>query len=69
MAIFNSFKVYVPKYIATIGSRFGHEVSVLPRQNQYAEYINCKPDTGLLNGLYHKKKIDEKQAESSNTKG
>lgn len=53
-AIFNSFKEYVPKYIATIGSRFGHEVSVLPQKSQYAEYINCKPNTGLLNGLKHK---------------
>jgi len=53
-AIFNSFKQYIPKHIATIGSRFGHEVSVLPQKNQYAEYINCKPNTGLLNGLHHK---------------
>lgn len=50
-AIFNSFKQYIPKHIATIGSRFGHEVSILPKENQFAEYINCAPKTGLLNGL------------------
>lgn len=50
-AIFGSFKQYIPKYIETIGSRFGHEVSVLPRQNQFAEYINCETRTGLLNGI------------------
>jgi aldoxime dehydratase len=28
-----------------------HEVSVLKAEDQYYEYINCHPGTGMLNGL------------------
>ncbi len=50
-AIFDAFLDFAPGYGPDMQSRFWHEVSVLPAENQFAEYCNCAPDTGLLAGL------------------
>ena len=51
LAIFNAFLEFAPRYGPTMKSRYWHEVSVLPAENQFAEYINCAPGTGFLAGL------------------
>jgi aldoxime dehydratase len=51
LAIFNAFLEFAPRYGPEMKSRYWHEVSVLPAENQFAEYINCKAGTGLLAGL------------------
>lgn len=50
LAIFNAFLQFAPKYGPAMKSRYWHEVSVLPAQGQFAEYINCGPGTGLMPG-------------------
>jgi len=53
LAIFNAFLEFAPGYGPDMRSQFWHEVSVLPANSQYAEYINCAPGTGLTAGLAH----------------
>ncbi len=50
-AIFGAFMDFAPGYGPDMRSRFWHEVSVLPAANQFAEYINCAPGTGLTAAL------------------
>lgn len=50
-AIFGSFLEFAPQYGENMRSRFWHEVAVLPASNQFAQYVNCAPGTGLLSGL------------------
>lgn len=51
LAIFGSFMRFAPKYGENMRSRFWHEVSVIPSDSQYAEYVNCAPGTGLLGAI------------------
>ena len=51
LAIFNTFLAIAPKYGPDLQLRLWHEVSVLPAENQFGEYVNCAPGTGLLGGL------------------
>ncbi len=51
LKIFNSFLEIAPKYGPALQLRLWHEVSVLPAENQRAEYVNCRPGIGLLAGL------------------
>ena len=51
LAIFNAFLEFAPRYGPAMKSRYWHEVSVLPAENQFAEYINCARGTGFLSGL------------------
>ncbi|MEX3009762.1 phenylacetaldoxime dehydratase family protein [Hoeflea sp. TYP-13] len=51
LAIFNRFLEIAPKYGPGLQLRLWHEVSVLPAGNQLAEYVNCRPGTGLLAGV------------------
>lgn len=51
LAIFNAFLEFAPRYGPDMRSRYWHEVSVLPAENQLAEYINCAAGTGLLGGI------------------
>ena len=48
LAIFNTFLEIAPKYGPDLQLRLWHEVSVLPAGNQFGEYVNCLPGTGLL---------------------
>lgn len=48
LAIFNAFLQFAPKYGPAMKSRYWHEVSVLPAEGQFAEYVNCARGTGLL---------------------
>lgn len=50
-AIFGSFLEFAPRYGESMQSRFWHEVAVLPAEDQFAEYANCAPCTGLLAGI------------------
>lgn len=51
LAIFKAFLEFAPRYGPAMKSRYWHEVSVLPAENQFAEYVNCAPGTGFLGGL------------------
>lgn len=51
LAIFETFLGIAPKYGPDLQLKLWHEVSVIPAQGQQAEYVNCRPDTGLLGGL------------------
>lgn len=51
LKIFNTFLSIAPKHGPNLQLRLWHEVSVLPAADQRAEYINCRPDTGLMGGL------------------
>lgn len=53
LAIFGAFLKFMPKYGHIARSRFWHEVSVVPRDRQIAEYVNCAEGTGLLKGLQY----------------
>ncbi|QGX91135.1 phenylacetaldoxime dehydratase family protein [Tatumella sp. TA1] len=48
VAIFKEFMKYVKALNFDIKLRLWHEISVIPAQSQYFEYINCHPNTGLL---------------------
>ena len=48
LAIFNAFLEFAPRYGPEMRSRYWHEVSVIPDNHQFAEYINCLPGTGFL---------------------
>ncbi len=50
-AIFGAFLDFAPQYGDNMKSRFWHEVAVLPAQDQFAQYVNCAPGTGLLTGV------------------
>ena len=50
-AIFDSFLEFAPRYGPDMRIRLWHEVSVLPAENQFSEYINCRPGTGLTSAL------------------
>lgn len=50
LAIFNAFLEFAPRYGPTMQSRYWHEVSVIPDNHQFAEYVNCLPGTGFLSG-------------------
>jgi len=54
LEIFDTFLRIAPKYGPDLQLRLWHEVSVLPAAGQRAEYINCRPGTGLLAGLNNK---------------
>lgn len=48
LAIFQAFLEFAPRYGPEMRSRYWHEVSVLPKTAQYAEYVNCVQGTGML---------------------
>lgn len=48
VAIFNGFMRYVEILNAQVQLRLYHEVSVIPPDAQFFEYVNCHPDSGLL---------------------
>jgi len=51
VAIFGTFMRIVQEMQFQLKLRLYHEVSVLKPDEQEYEYINCHPQTGLLNGL------------------
>lgn len=51
LEIFNTFLSIAPKHGPNLQLRLWHEVSVLPAADQRAEYVNCRPGTGLMGGL------------------
>lgn len=51
LAIFNTFLDIAPRHGPDLQLRLWHEVSVLPSDRQFGEYVNCAPGTGLLGGL------------------
>ncbi|MGP1716776.1 MAG: phenylacetaldoxime dehydratase family protein [Methylophilus sp.] len=51
LAIFGTFIRIVQELESELNLRLYHEVSVLKADEQSYEYINCHPNTGLLNGL------------------
>jgi aldoxime dehydratase len=51
VAIFGTFMRIVQELQFQLKLRVYHEVSVLKADEQYYEYVNCHPKTGLLNGI------------------
>ena len=47
LEIFNTFLSIAPKHGPNLQLRLWHEVSVLPAAGQRADYVNCRPGTGL----------------------
>lgn len=50
LKIFDTFLSIAPKHGPNLQLRLWHEVSVLPAAGQRADYVNCRPGTGLLGG-------------------
>jgi aldoxime dehydratase len=48
VAIFQGFLKYVQDLNFQIALRLFHEITVVPVEGQYFEYLNCHPGTGLL---------------------
>ncbi len=48
VAIFDGFMRYVKELNFNIALRLWHEIVVVPEESQYFEYVNCHPNTGLL---------------------
>ncbi|ASJ71139.1 phenylacetaldoxime dehydratase family protein [Granulosicoccus antarcticus] len=51
LAIFNTFLGIAQQHGPDLQLRLWHEVSVLPADGQWAEYVNCRPGTGWLGGI------------------
>lgn len=51
LKIFNTFLSIAPRHGPNLQLKLWHEVSVLPAAGQRAEYVNCRPGTGLSGGL------------------
>jgi aldoxime dehydratase len=51
LAIFGTFMRIVQELQGQLKLSLYHEVSVLKSEDQFYEYINCHPGTGMLNGL------------------
>lgn len=48
LKIFNEFLAMAERLGGAIRLRLWHEVAVLTREDQYFEYVNCHPGTGML---------------------
>ncbi|MEM9629200.1 MAG: phenylacetaldoxime dehydratase family protein [Pseudomonadota bacterium] len=51
LEIFNTFLSIAPRHGPNLQLRLWHEVSVLPAADQRADYVNCRPGTGLMGGV------------------